>query len=170
MLRTIKLKGLTGRFTTPSFPWTQNEPLVVKFDVAEERSGRYFLIVRCGNMVMEKHCLPKDLTVEITPDFIKQGNYNPVEFLLEYRNPFADKVIIGNDPKKNGFFIEPLYITRVEGNTTGIAWLQKIEQEIALLKETVTAHGIKLDELPTLIKNAQNAAVLEATGYDPLNG
>ena len=170
MVRTIELKGRTGRFTTPSFSWTENEPLTIKFNVNETRFGRYKLIIRCGKMEKIVTLYPKDMSVEITPDFIKNGGFEPIELLLDFREPISDKIIISNDPKKNGFFIEPLYITRVEGNTTGIAWLTKIETELAQLKQLVLSHGEKLKEVPTMIEEAQNAAVLEATGYDPLNG
>ena len=170
MLRIIDIKGLTGKFQIPSFPLTDNEDLTVHFKVHETRFGRYIVIVKHGNLQKTFALTPKEMTITLTPNWIKAGGLDPVYFLLEFRDGAADKVKISNDPKKGGFFIEPLYITRVEGNTTGIAWLAKVETELAQLKETVTAQGIKLDEVPTLVKNAQNAAVLEATGYDPLNG
>lgn len=170
MLRTINLKGRTGRFDVSSFPWTENETLVVKFNVNENRFGRYIVIVKCGGMkktVMLDH---KEMTVTIPPDFIKNGNYDPVYFLLEFRNASGDMVVIPNDPKKNGFFIEPLYITRVAENTTAMAWLQKIEAEINSIKEVMEQHGTSIDGMPDLIEKAKRDAVLEATGYDPMNG
>mgnify|MGYP003288068931 CR=1 FL=1 len=170
MLRILKLKGRTGRFDVPSFPWTENEPLIVKFDVNESRFGRYMLIVKCGNMQKTVMLNPKEMTVEIEPEFIKNGNYGPVYFLLEFRNPVGDKIIIPNDPKKNGFFIEPLYITRVEGNTTGFAWLTKIETALAEIQETLKMHGETLNGVPALIDQAKRDAIVEATGYDPMNG
>lgn len=170
MLRTINIKGYTGRFDVPSFPWTENENLAVKFNVNETRFGRYIVIVKCGDMRLTQMLNPKEMTVTITPDFIKQGGYNPVEFLLEFRNPVGDKVIIPNDPKKNGFFIEPLYITRVEGNTTGLAWLTKIETTLAEVTAKLNEHGATLDGVPALIEQAKKDAILSATGYDPMNG
>ncbi len=169
MLRIINIKGRTGRFTTPSFPWTENEPLEIKIEVNETRFGRYILIVKCGT-IQKTIMLGKDMTITIPPDFIKQGNFGPVEFLLEFRNPIGEKVIISNDPNKNGFFIEPLYITCVEGNTTAQAWLTKIEGAIAELQKTVQGHGEILAEIPQKIAEAEREAVIQATGGDPMNG
>ena len=169
MLRIINLKGRTGRFDVPSFPWTENEPLIVKIESNETRFGRYVLIVKCGNM-QKTVMFDKEMTVTIDPEFIKNGNFDPVYFLLEFRNAIGNKVIIPNDPKKNGFFIEPLYITRVEGNTTGLAWLNKIETAIAEIQETLKTHGETLNSVPALIDQAKRDAIVEATGYDPMNG
>ena len=170
MLRTINLKGRTGRFDVQSFPWTENENLIVKFNVNENRFGRYIVVVKCGNMQKTVMLNAKEMTVTVEADFIKNGNYDPVYFLLEFRNPIGDKVIIPNDPKKNGFFIEPLYITRVEGNTTGMAWLQKVETAIAEINEKLKRQGAAIVEIPAMIEKAKRDAVLEATGYDPMNG
>ena len=90
--------------------------------------------------------------------------------MLEFRNPTADKVIIGNDPNKNnGFFIEPLYITRVEGNTTGVAWLNKIETELATAKELLAKYGAVIEEIPALIEQAKREAIIEARDGDIMN-
>ena len=135
MIRTIKIKGRTGRFQTPSFAYADNEPLTIKFDITEHRVGKYVALIACGEQRKTVY-LGKDMSVEISPDFIKEGGFNPVYIFLEFRNGIGDKVIICNDPAKNGFFIEPLYVERVSGNTTFLAWATKLEEEIKSLKAT----------------------------------
>lgn len=159
MIKTIKLKGLTGRFTAPSFLWTENEPLTIKFDINEHRTGRYVCVVKCGTQEKTIY-LAKDLAVEISPDFIKDGEFNPIYVFLEFRNTYGDKVIIGSDPAKNGFYIEPLYIERCIGNTTFQGWASKIESEIAELRSALAIANEKLqkyeDEGVPLIAEEEN--------------
>lgn len=133
MIRIIKVKGRTGRFDTPSFLWTENETLTLKFEIAEARVGRYVAVVQCGTQKKTVY-FSKNTTIDVLPEFIQKGEFNPVSVLLEFRTTQGDRVIISNDPAKGGFFIEPLYIERVEGNTTAIAWLTKIESELAELR------------------------------------
>ena len=170
MLRIIDIKGLTGRFQIPSFPLTDNEELKVQFKVHETRFGRYIVIVKHGNLQKTFALIPNEMTITLTPDWIKAGGLEPIYFLLEFRDATADKVKIPNDPKKCGFFIEPLYITRVEGNTTGMAWLQKIETALVEINEKLKRQGAAIVEIPAMIEKAKRDAVLEATGYDPMNG
>ena len=164
MIRVLKLKGMIGRWTTPSFLWTENETLTVKLDVSETRVGRYIAVVTCGTQKIERR-LGQEMTIEIHSDFIKAGNFNPVSILLEYRNKQDDYVIIPNDPKKGGFFIEPLYIERVTENTTAIAWLTKIETEIAEIKATQADMANKLqkfeDEGVPLLAEEENEEIIE---------
>lgn len=170
MLRIIEIKGRTGRFSVPSFPLTDNEELTIKFNIYETRFGRYIVIVKHGNLQKTFALDPKEMAVTLTPDWIKAGGLEPIYFLLEFRNPTADKVIIGNDPNKNnGFFIEPLYITRVDGNTTGIAWLNKIETELTTARELLTKYGAVIEQIPALIKQAKREAIIEARDGDIMN-
>lgn len=141
MVKTIKFKGLTGRFQTPSFLYTENETLTLKFDIHEHRVGKYVVVVECGEQRKER-TLGKEMTMDIPPEFIKAGEYNPLHIFLEFRNTLADKVIIKNNPAEGGFFVEPLYVDRVSGNTTFLAWATKIEKELAELK----AKQDKIDE------------------------
>lgn len=143
MNRVIKVRGRTGKFTTPSFLYTDNEPLVIKFDVAEHRVGKYVCQVVCGEQKKTVY-LGKDMSVEVLPDFIKAGEFNPIYVHLEFRTQAGDKVVIPNDPAKGGFFIEPLYIERVSGNTTFQAWATKIEEEVKALKDELSLVKAKL--------------------------
>jgi hypothetical protein len=86
------------------------------------------------------------MSVEVLPDFIKAGEFNPIYVHLEFRTQYGDKVVIPNDPAKGGFFIEPLYIERVSGNTTFQAWATKIEEEVKVLKDELFAVKEKLKE------------------------
>lgn len=133
MVKTIKVKGLTGRFKTPSFLWTENETLTLKFDIHEHRIGRYAVTIECGNEEKTVY-LNKDMTVDITPEFIKNGGFNPIHIFLEFRNATADKVLIRNNPAEGGFFIEPLNVERVVGNTTFYAWATQLEEKLAAMQ------------------------------------
>ena len=159
MIRVLKLKGMIGRWDIPSFLWTENETLTVKLDVSETRVGRYIAVVTCGTQKKTVY-LSKDMTINISPDFIQKGEFNPLSVLLEFRNTQGDSVIIPNDPKKGGFFIEPLYIERVTENTTAIAWLTKIETEIAEIKATQADMANKLQKfedegVPLLVEDEE---------------
>lgn len=145
MQRVIKLKGRTGRWLTPSFLYTDNEPLVIKFDITDHRVGKYVAQVCCGEQKKTVY-LAKDMSVEVLPDFIKAGGFNPIHVHLEFRTQYGDKVVIPNDPAKGGFFIEPLYIERVSGNTTFQAWATKIEEEVRALKDELSKVKAKLKE------------------------
>ncbi len=169
MLRIIDIKGLTGRFQIPSFPLTDNEELKVQFKVHETRFGRYIVIVKHGNLQKTFALIPNEMTVTLTPDWIKAGGLEPIYFLLEFRDATADKVKIPNDTKKGGFFIEPLYITRVEGNTTGVAWMNKIETELATAKELLAQYGTVIEQIPKLIEQAKREAIIEARDGDIMN-
>ena len=49
MKRTITILGRTGRLDVPSFPITENENLLVQFDIqAECKSARYYVTVKHG--------------------------------------------------------------------------------------------------------------------------
>lgn len=145
MQRIIKLRGRTGKFTTPSFLYTDNEPLVIKFDITEHRVGKYVAQVVCGEQKKTVY-LGKDMSVEVLPDFIKAGEFNPVYVHLEFRTQYGDKVVIPNDPAKGGFFIEPLYIERVSGNTTFLAWATKMEEEMKAMNNELDTVKAKLKE------------------------
>ncbi len=159
MIRTIKVKGRTGRFDSPSFLWTENETLTIEFEIAESRVGRYVAVVTCGTQKKTVY-LSNDTTVDISPEFIQEGEFNPVSVLLEFRNKQGDRVIIPNDPAKGGFFIEPLYIERVTENTTAIGWLTKIETALAELRARQDETEKKLQQfedegVPLLAENEE---------------
>lgn len=136
MKRIIKVKGRTGRFDVPSFLWTENETLTVQFDVVESVQGKFIAVAMCGTQ-KKTVTLDESKEIEITPEFIKDGGFQPVSFLLEYRTLNDDRLIVSNDPKKGGYFIEPLLIQRVDENTTAIAWLQKVENDMQALSARI---------------------------------
>ena len=168
MIKTIKLKGLTGRFTAPSFLWTENEPLTIKFDINEHRVGRYVCVVNCGEQKKTVY-LGKDLSVDISPDFIKDGGFNPIYVLLEFRNAYGDKVIIPNNPARGGFFIEPLYVERVTENTTFQAWASKLEAQLEALHNRFVELSEKVknfeDEGVPLLAEEENENEIEGEYY-----
>lgn len=157
MTRTIHIKGLTGRFDVPSFLWTENETLTLKFDVAEKRIGRYIVVVICGEQRKTVY-LGRDMSAELSPEFIQKGEYQPLTILLEFRPPKWTRAMIGNDPSNGGFCIEPLKIERVNENTCAVAWMQKLEGDFEALSKRLKTVEDKLKEfedegVPLLVEN-----------------
>lgn len=133
MKRILNFSGRIGRYDIPSFLFTENETLEIAFNLQRYTLGKYIAIITCGN---NEHVfsLEEDMQVTIPPDFIKRGNYAPISILLELRTMPGDKVIIPSDPAQGGFHIEPLYIEKVNGNVTAIAWCQDLEKRVAHLE------------------------------------
>lgn len=157
MIRRIKIKGRTGRFDVPSFLWTENETLTLKLDVEEKRVGRYVAVVRCGEQRKTVY-LNAEMTVELSPEFIQKGEYQPLTVLLELRNAQGTRVLIPSDPEKGGFCIEPLKIERMGENTCAVTWMQKLEGELGALRTRVEKTENKLKEfedegVPLLAEN-----------------
>jgi hypothetical protein len=132
MERIINIKGKIGRYDVPSFAYADNEPLILRLNIHENRVGRYIVVVTCGTQKKTVY-LGKDMTVEVLPEFIQKGEFSPISVLLEFRNSQGDKIIIPNDPAKGGFFVEPLHIEKVGESATAIGWMTKIENEMSAL-------------------------------------
>ena len=164
MRRIIKVKGLTGRLDVPSFLWAENETLTLVFDIEEKRTGRYVATVLCGEQRKTVY-LGRDMSVEIPPQFIKDGGYQPLAILLEYRNQSCDSVIISGDPTNGGFAIEPLKIERMNENTYMLAFLQALEKEMKALGSRMSAVETKLeqfeDEGVPLLAEEENEEIIE---------
>lgn len=171
MNRTLKFTGRTGRWDVPSFLWTENEPLSITFDIQETRVGRFYAAIRCGKRIMEIS-LAKYMTVEIPSEFIKNGDYEPLNISLEFRNASGNAIIVPSDPKRGGYFIEPLYIERVDEITTAIAWLQDVEKKIAEVKASLEETNVKIEECKEGIENvpAQIKAAVDDMGLHLVNG
>lgn len=134
MKRTINFRGRMGRYDVPSFPFTENEQLEIFFNIEGFTLGKYIAVLTCGKR-KQAFALDKDMTVMVPPEFIKRGDFNPLSVLLELRTAAGDKVIIPSDPARGGYHIEPLYIDKVEGNTTAIAWCQELDQRLKRVED-----------------------------------
>jgi hypothetical protein len=161
MERIIKLNGKTGLFDIPSFLLSDNEVLNVKLQTSEIRIGRYALTVKCGNE-KKTEILGKDRTVLITPEWIKRGTSNILEFSLKLLNLSQSAVI------RDGYEIEPLRVEYLDGDFEFTALVQNLharqdEQHARLKKLEEIVAGI-----PTAIEQAKNEAIIEATGGDPM--
>lgn len=174
MDRKLIILGKTGRYDVPSFVWTENEPLTITFDIQETRVGRFYAVIRCGNRIMERS-LAKYMSIQIPADFIKNGEYQPITISLEFRDVNGEKIIVSADPKRGGYFIEPLRIERTQESLVGVAWCQELEEKINALnvalagtKENVSAVTEYANSIPTLIKQEINNAVIYLTNGDPL--
>ncbi len=174
MNRKLTIIGTTGRYDVPSFVWSENETLSITFDIHETRVGRFYAVIRCGRRIMELS-LAKHQTVEIPAEFIQKGGFEPLNISLEFRNASGTAVIIPSDPKRGGYFIEPLYFKRAEDCTVAISWLQDVERKIAdtnaridETNEKVLAQQTQLDGVPAQIKESVNEAIVYLTNGDPL--
>lgn len=174
MNRILKFTGRTGRWDVPSFLWTENDTLSITFDIRETRVGIFYATIRCGKRIMEIS-LAKYMTVEIPSDFIKNGDYEPLNISLEFRSASGNSVIVPSDPKRGGYFVEPLYIERMDESTTAIAWLQDVEKKIAEVKAILAETNVKVEEcreeiagIPAQIKAAVDDMGLHLVNGDPL--
>lgn len=145
MERILKFRGLTGRYNTSSFFFAENEPLIIRFEFTERRIGNYIATIACGDK-KKTVALDKNREVEVSPDFIADGGFEPLFVHLSFLNTIGDKVIIGDNPAKGGFFVEPLYIMKTGESTTGQAWLTRVEGIIADLTARVEAAESKLKQ------------------------
>lgn len=167
MLRTINFTGKTGRFDVPSFLWTENENLIIKFDVKRYIQGIFVCVVKHGKAKREFK-LADDMEITLYPDWLKENGTAPLEILLELRTLDMSRVIIPNGRENGGYFIEPLLVEYVDDSFTAIGWLTKIELEQAAQKIAFEELQSIVEGIPEQIENAKRDAILAATGGDPL--
>lgn len=137
MERIITIDGRLGRYDVPSFTYADNEPLTLRFKFKDLRGGRYRCAVVCGDEKKVDY-LGEDNRIEIPPEFIRNGGYNPVFVYLELRHPQSNAVIISSKQEEGGFFVEPLEIEQLDTNLTAKGWMSKVEGELeALLRRCV---------------------------------
>ena len=168
MIRTVNFTGRTGRFDVPSFLWTENENLTIKFDVKRYIQGVFVCVVKPGNAQREFK-LEDDMTITLYPDWLKENGTAPLEILLELRTLDLSRVIIPNGRENGGYFIEPLLIEHVDDTFTAVGWLTKIEsgmEEMALQIEELQSI---VERVPEQIEEAKREAIVAATGGDVMN-
>lgn len=132
MERIITINGRLGRYDILSFTYADNEPLTLRFAFKDLRVGRYRCAVVCGDEKKVEY-LGENKRIEIPPEFIRNGGYNPVFVHLELRNPHSNAVIISSKQEEGGFFIEPLVIEQLDTNLTAKGWMSKVEGELEAL-------------------------------------
>lgn len=124
MIRILNIKGREGRFDEPSFIISENENLIIKVVLVDERRvNRFRLIVKHGNL-QKTVTLAKNESVEFSPDWLKENAEN-LEFSLMYLNPSESAVI------KDDYHIEPLKLQTLEGNFIFSAIVQDFEKRLS---------------------------------------
>ena len=109
MIRVLNIKGREGRFDEPSFIISENEHLIIKVVIADERrTNRFRLVVKHGNL-KKTVTLAKNESVEFSPEWLK-ANAENLDFSLMYLNSSESAVI------KDDYHIEPLKLQTIEGN------------------------------------------------------
>ena len=167
MLREVNFTGRTGRFDVPSFLFTENEELEIKFNVQVCIQGVYVATIKHGNFQRTVR-LDEDKTLTIVPEWLKENGEQPIEILLELWDTSMSRRIIPSG--SSGFFIEPLYMEKVDDAFTAVGWLQKIEsgmEEMALQIEELQSI---VERVPQHIEDAKREAIVTATGGDVMNG
>ncbi|MBQ7912898.1 MAG: hypothetical protein IJ308_04020 [Clostridia bacterium] len=130
MKRTITIKGREGRFDEPSFLISDNESLTIKFSFPSEiRTRRYRVVIRHGAASKMTVTLGEERSVTLSPEWLKEGGTEPVEFSLVYLNANATAVI------KDDYLIEPLKIQRVDGNFAYTAVISDLCEKVAVLED-----------------------------------
>ena len=168
MIRTVNFTGKTGRFDVPSFLWTENENLTIKFDVKRYIQGIFVCVVKHGNAKREFK-LEEYMTITLYPDWLKENGTAPLEILLELRTLDLSRVIVPSGREKGGYFIEPLLIEHVDDTFTAVGWLTKIETEQAAQRALLEELQSIVERVPEQIEEANREAIVAATGGDVMN-
>lgn len=143
MKRKIFVNGRIGRFDTPYFAFSDNEPLEISFVFDVIHAGRYVATFICGN-ARQTERLEQSKPIILQPEFLKEGTCKPLHVLLEMRSWHNDNVVIPSDPARGGYFIEPLFIDTVSVNYTAYGMLQALENKINALEERLVGAETKL--------------------------
>ena len=123
MIRVLNIKGREGRFDEPSFIISENEHLIIKVVIADERrTNRFRLVVKHGNL-KKTVTLAKNESVEFSPEWPK-ANAENLDFSLMYLNSSESAVI------KDDYHIEPLKLQTIEGNFIFSAIVQDFEKRL----------------------------------------
>lgn len=148
MLRTIEMKGRTGRIDVPSFLLTENEALALKISTKEIRVGRYVLGIKLNDRKRVEY-LGKDMMVTLPPEWLNEAGGGVMEFTLEFRSLDGARIIIPSaksETDKGAFFIEPLLIEKMDDSFTLVGWLKKIEESQEQTNSAVAELKAKLAE------------------------
>lgn len=141
MIRTINLKGRTGRFDVPSFLLTDSEDLTLKLNASDIRVGKYVATIKLNNLRRVEY-LGKDMSVTLTAEQLSAAGAGVLETCLEFRTQNGASIIIPSakdENDKQGFFIEPLLIEKMDDRNTAVGWLSKIEETLANTNARVDA-------------------------------
>lgn len=136
MIRTITIIERRGTYDLPVFLLTENEVLTLKFAGLDPRLGRYVVTLQHGDERKTVY-LTANLTVDITPEWLSKNGTKPLEAFLELRDNAGTKILIPSAKSatvRNGYYIEPLKIEKVDKSFSMVGWLQKIEKDLSDLK------------------------------------
>lgn len=148
MIRTITIRGRTGRYDVPSFVLTQNEPLKIIFAAEELTSGVYRARISHGNAPKINVSLAVEKSVILPPEWLAKGNTEPIQVVLQLLDPAQAKVI------KNDFYIEPLVVVSDgAGGYEATAEMTAQSARILALERVVAAYGAKLESFEKQLKD-----------------
>ena len=168
MKRVIEVTGRTGRFDVPFFPLSEHERLDITIKGNDVRIGTYYTTVYNGKEAKRF----KGNQFTLYPEYLKSKEGDVLTFALELR-AHDGRIIVPaatSEVDKDGFIIEPLLIEDVRGQQTALAWYAQLETRTLELVKRVETLEATVKEMHEKIETAKREAILEATGYDPLNG
>ena len=142
MERKVKFSGFIGRWDTPSFFITENEPLKITVEVDKILIGKFFLTVLCGD---------RKITFALRDNIIIPNDMlfgDVLELFLEMRSNEGDRIVIPS-AKTNldkGYYIEPLKIIRDSEKVSAVGWLYEIEERQLRIEEEQKRINERLNE------------------------
>lgn len=152
MERIVTIEGRMGLFDSPSFIFSENENLQIKFDLKDEiRVGRFRVVVRHGERKMV-FTLSKNEPIVLPAEFLKQSKEN-VEFSLVFLNATATAVL------KDDYNVEPLKVETVEGNFVFTAQLQAYEQRQVAFEERLNGFMEQLETFKNKLQEFEGGGV-----------
>lgn len=132
MKRTITVIGRAGRLDVPSFPLSENEDLLVRFDIQNECKGaRYYITVKHGAAKKQTFLLLQNKTLTLSAEWLRQGGTEPIEFSIEMKN------YLGNVTIRNDYEIEPLVVVETDGAYYAKGAVQALEARVAALEQAL---------------------------------
>ena len=144
MERILTIKGSVGKFDVPHFLSADNEGVTVTLSTPEEtRIGVYRLVIRHGNAEILNKSIRSGQTVYLSPEWIKSGGNENVEFSLILVSQDGARII------KDNYKIEPLKIESVNGNFAFCALVQSLADGQKRLEERFSALEKRVEEYET---------------------
>lgn len=132
MKRTITVIGRAGHLDVPSFPLSENEDLLVRFDIQNECKGaRYYITVKHGAAKKQTFLLLQNKTLTLSAAWLRQGGMEPIEFSIEMKN------YLGNVTIRNDYEIEPIVVVETDGAYYATGAVQALEKRVAALEQAL---------------------------------
>lgn len=152
MERTITITGRTGLFDIPSFLFSENEDLSIRFDFKNEiRFKRFRVVVKHG---AQKYAftLAKREAIKLPAEWLKLSEEN-LEFSLLLLNDKETAVI------KSDYQIEPLKMEKIDGNFSFTATVQDIYARLDKMGADLSTTNERMAKAEAKLKEFEDEGV-----------